>query len=652
MPLRKRGSLKAIYFVHAMRFSDAFLDEIRARIPVSEVVRRKVQLKKQGREWRGLSPFNKEKTPSFFVNDQKGFYHDFSSGKSGDIFTFLIETEGLSFPEAVERLASIAGIELPKSTLEDRRNEQRRSTLGEIVALAEAFFRANLESKVGQRAREYLASRGVTVETQAEFGLGYAPPDRTALKQHLASKGIAAGDMIEAGLLIAGEDIPVSYDRFRDRIIIPIHDSRGRVVGFGGRAVDPGAQPKYLNSPETPLFHKGSVVFNFHRARQPAHDDGSVVVVEGYMDAISVYQAGLKSVVATMGTAFTENQIESLWRLSAEPIVCFDSDRAGVAAAHRSIDRILPNLRVGRTFRFAFIQGGKDPDDVVRQKGLAAFQQVLRGSLALWDVLWERELASNPKLDSPDAQAALEYRLISILKTIKDQTVYTAYFRTCRVELSTLFWQAAKAHRGGEKEFVRRELKIDKEGHRNNLQKILLGILVQYPEFIDQKSDEIAGIHFSSTLEAFRVALYDLLIMYSDISVTLIYGRLPKEFYFVLNDIHGDARGNEERGYKLFSRFPILRISPPEEFVERCIDHFVRILRVEQMEDDLGHLLEEAGVDDARYEWIIGKISELVRQLHVEREAVNQMDRELADEAKELRRLGETGVGWKSPLAA
>ena len=204
-----------------MRFPDYFLDEIRARLPVSEVVRRRVALKKQGREWRGLSPFNKEKTPSFFVNDQKGFYHDFSSGKSGDQFTFLMETEGLSFPEAVERLAALAGLPLPKSTTESEEREQRRKSLFEVLELAAKFFETKLASGNGAKARGYLADRGILDSTQLEFRFGYAPPDRFALKEHLGSRGVQVQDMIEAGLLIAGDDIPVPYDRFRDRVIIP-----------------------------------------------------------------------------------------------------------------------------------------------------------------------------------------------------------------------------------------------------------------------------------------------------------------------------------------------------------------------------------------------------------------------------------------------
>ena len=505
-----------------MRFTAQFLDDLRARLPVSEVVGKRVKLRKAGREWKGLSPFNKEKTPSFFVNDQKMAWFDFSSGKNGNIFDFVMATEGLSFPEAVERLAAQAGLPLPKVSHEDEAREQRQRTLYDVLELAARFFQTSLASAKGAKARGYLSDRGIQPVTQVEFQIGYAPGDRFALKEHLGAQGVPVTDMIEAGLLVAGDDIPVPYDRFRDRIIIPIHDQRGRVIAFGGRTLSDDVQPKYLNSPDTVLFHKGSVVFNFHRARQPAHDDGSVVVVEGYMDAIAIFQAGLKCVVATMGTAFTEAQIATLWRLSSDPIVCFDADRAGVSAANRSIDRMLPALKVGRTFRFAFIQGGKDPDELIREKGIEAFRSVLGGSMPLWDVLWEREVAGTD-VRTPDAQAALERRLYEIVRTITDRAVHTAYFRTCRVQLADLFWQAGKkSRRSPESGLIKRELTIPQDG----IPKVLLGLLVHYPEFIEEKSDQISALHFSPRLEEFRQALYDLLILQQEISVQLIYSRL------------------------------------------------------------------------------------------------------------------------------
>jgi DNA primase len=630
----RQSSLSHLYQVDEMRFPPSFLDELRARLPVSEVVGRKVKLKKAGREWKGLSPFTKEKTPSFFVNDQKMAWFDFSSGKNGNIFDFVILTEGLTFPEAVERLAAQAGVPLPKVSTEDLEREQRQRTLCEVLELAAKFFQTSLASVKGAKARGYLSDRGIQPATQLEFQMGYAPAERFALKEHLGAQGVPVSDMIEAGLLVAGEDIPVPYDRFRDRVIIPIHDQRGRVIGFGGRALNDDVQPKYLNSPDTTLFHKGSVVFNFHRARQPAHEDGSVVVVEGYMDAIAIYQAGLKCVVATMGTAFTETQIATLWRLSNEPIVCFDADPAGISAAHRSIDRILPALKIGRTFRFAFIDSGKDPDELIREKGIEAFRSVLGGSLPLWEVLWERE--TNADLRSPDAQAALEQKLYTIIRTITDPAVHKAYFRICRLQLADLFWQIAKRSRAlSQAGLISREVKIPQDG----IQKVLLGLLVHYPDFIDEKSDQISPVHFSPRFEEFRKALYDLLIMRNEISVQVIYSHLKPTFYEVLQEVHGEKTDRKPWGHRLFEMFPIAKADPPREFVSRCIDHFVHILLVEQMAHEIEYLREMSSVASDDADRASERLLELVRDIQLQREIIHHRDLALAEEAMDIRRV-------------
>src|SRR2546426_11815141 len=275
-----------------MRFPPQFLDELRARLPVSEVVGRRVRLKKAGREWRGLSPFNEEKTPSFFVNDQKMAWFDFSSGKNGSIFDFVMLTEGVSFPEAVERLAAQAGLPLPQVSHEEEARAERRKTLIDVVELAAQFFAATLASRAGARARGYLSDRGIDAATQVRFRLGYAPAERFALKEHLGKEGIATEQMVEAGLLVAGEDIPVPYDRFRERVMFPIADLRGRVIAFGGRALEKDAPAKYLNSPETPLFHKGDNLYNLGPARLATHNGATLVVVEGYVDVIAMVGAG------------------------------------------------------------------------------------------------------------------------------------------------------------------------------------------------------------------------------------------------------------------------------------------------------------------------------------------------------------------------
>ncbi len=421
-----------------MRFSPSFLDEIRARLPVSEVARQRVRLKKEGREWRGLSPFNPEKTPSFFVNDQKGFFHDFSSGKHGDAFKFVMDTEGVSFPEAVERLAAMAGLPLPTPSPEQDVREKKRASLVEVLELATQFFEARLVDREGVQARTYLAGRQVTPALQKQFRLGYSPADRYALRDHLAGRGIDREAMIETGLLVHGEDIAVPYDRFRERVIFPIQDRSGRVIAFGGRAMEKEVQAKYLNSPETPLFHKGQCLYNHHRARKAAHETGRVVVVEGYMDVIGMAGAGIAECVAPLGTALTPEQCELLWRMAEEPILCFDGDKAGRKAAYRAIDTALPLMSVGRSMRFALLPEGMDPDDLARSSGPAGVADLLNGSLPLVELLWMRETEGHV-FDTPERRAALEQRIAASVQAIRDVSLRRHYEQEMWARLRRLF---------------------------------------------------------------------------------------------------------------------------------------------------------------------------------------------------------------------
>ena len=393
-----------------MRFPPSFLDDIKARLPVSDVVRRRVKLMKSGREWKGLSPFGSEKTPSFFVNDQKMAWFDFSSGKNGNIFDFVMATEGLSFPETVERLAQDAGLALPARSADSERQEQRRAGLHEVLEAAAAFFEAQLRSERGARGKAYLASRGIGLDLQKEFRLGFALGERHALRDALAAKGATVETMIEAGLLVHGDDIPVPYDRFRDRVMFPIADRGGKVIAFGGRALDKDAPAKYLNSPETPLFHKGAVLYNHHRARKAAHDKGRVIAVEGYIDVIAMHGAGFPEAVAGLGTALTPEQGGLLWSMAAEPILCFDGDKAGRKAALRAADMALPLIGPGRTFAFALLPEGQDPDEMLRAAGPAAVEEALRGALPLVDLLWTRA-TDGRSLATPEQRAALEREL-------------------------------------------------------------------------------------------------------------------------------------------------------------------------------------------------------------------------------------------------
>jgi DNA primase len=429
-----------------MRFPPQFLDELRARLPISEVVGRRVKLKKRGREWIGLSPFNQEKTPSFTVNDQKGFFHDFSSGKHGNIFDFVMETEGVTFPEAVERLASLAGVPVPKLSKEAEAREERRKTLHDVLELAAKFFEATLASRTGAKARGYLADRGIDAATQLKFRLGYAPAERYALKEHLGAQRVPVADMIEAGLLIAGDDIPIPFDRFRDRVMFPIADWRERVIAFGGRAMEKDAQAKYLNSPETPLFRKGATLYNGAAARGAAHQGATVIAVEGYIDVIAMVTAGYAASVAPLGTALTEDQLALLWRMSDEPVLCFDGDKAGTRAAYRAIDLALPQLKPGKSLKFAILPEGQDPDDLYRSGGRAAIEDVIASARPLSDLLWLRETEAG-SFDTPERRAALERRIAEVTGAVGDEMVRRYYRQDLEGRLQRLLAPAVNPDR-------------------------------------------------------------------------------------------------------------------------------------------------------------------------------------------------------------
>src|ERR1700753_243645 len=429
-----------------MRFTPQFLEDLRARLPVSEVVGKRVQLKRAGRECKCLSPFQQEKTPSFTVNDQKQFYHDFSTGKHGNIFDFVMETDGVSFPEAVERLASMAGLALPAVTPDAARHEQRRRTLHDVMELAAKFFADTLASRNGAKARGYLADRSITPSTQLQFRLGYASAERFALKEHLGAQGIPVEDMVEAGLLIGGEDIPVPYDLCRDRVMFPITDVRCRVIAFGGRALEKDVPAKYLNSPETPLFHKGDNLYNLATARQAAHDGAPLIVVEVYVDVIAMVTSGFAGSVAPLGTALTENQLALLWKMADEPILCFDGARAGQKAAWRAADLALPLLKPGKSLRFALLPEGQDPDDLARTGGRGAIEEVIGAARGLSDVIWSREIEGG-NYATPERRAALEARIGELSNGIRDEVVRRYYRQHLTERLQRMF--APEGGRGG-----------------------------------------------------------------------------------------------------------------------------------------------------------------------------------------------------------
>src|SRR5690554_5417127 len=369
-------------YLASMRFSDAFLDEIRNRLPITQVVgehvvwdKRKSQPGK-GDMW-ACCPFHGEKSPSFHADDRRGRYHCFGCGVSGDHFRFLTEKTGVSFPEAVEMLAGRAGVPMPaRDERAERRAEARRS-LYDVMDLAATYFTEALAHNAGARARGYLHERAVPGAMQQRFRIGYAPDSRNGLKEFLAANGVKLQDMIDTGLLVHGEDIAVPYDRFRNRLMFPIADFRGRVIAFGGRALSADVAAKYLNSPETELFHKRQTLYNGQAARQAGYDGKPIIVVEGYLDVIAAVSAGFEGAVAPLGTALTEDHLALLWRMTDIPVLCFDGDSAGMRAAERTIDIVLPLLKPGKSVKICTLPDGRDPDDIIKQRGRQAFAELI-----------------------------------------------------------------------------------------------------------------------------------------------------------------------------------------------------------------------------------------------------------------------------------
>lgn len=441
-----------------MRFPPSFLDEIRDRVPISTLIGTRVSFDRKktnaakGDFW-ACCPFHGEKSPSFHCEDRKSRYHCFGCGVTGDHFKFLTELEGLSFPEAVQRVADMAGVPMPARDMVSEKREAERATLHDVMDMAARFFEQQLQAAGGAKARAYLRERGLSATTQQAFRLGYAPESRNALKEHLALKGVTREQMEACGLVYSGEGIAVSYDRFRDRVMFPIEDTRGRVVAFGGRALSPDVPAKYLNSPETELFHKGRMLYNALRARKASQPQGgepakAVIAVEGYMDVIALAQAGFEHVVAPMGTALTEDQLELLWRMSPEPVLCFDGDKAGVRAAHRAVDLGLPALKPGMSLRFALLPEGKDPDDLIKADGPQAFHAVLRDARPLADMLWTRE-TSGGVFDTPERRAELEARLREITSRIGDENVRRHYALEMRDRAQQFFGRARQSNQMG-----------------------------------------------------------------------------------------------------------------------------------------------------------------------------------------------------------
>ncbi|GGB35555.1 DNA primase [Roseibium aquae] len=648
-----------------MRFDNRFLDDIRARITLSDLVGRRVTWdRRKSQPGRGdywaCCPFHQEKSPSFHVDDRRNRYKCFGCGASGDHFRFLIETEGLSFPEAVERLAEQAGVPMPAPDPQAARRAEKRASLSDVCEMAAAFFQTQYAGQTGADARAYVQKRGFAPGIVREFRFGLAPDGRDGLKRHLAGKGVPEAMMVEAGLLIQPEDGRPSYDRFRGRLMIPIQDDRGRVVAFGGRTLLPDGQPKYLNSPETPLFHKGTMLFNAHRAREPAFKAQRAVVVEGYLDAIALWQAGIHHVVATLGTAFTEEQILRLWKFAPEPVICFDGDAAGVSAAHRAVDRIFPVLTSGYSFQFCFLPDGMDPDDLIRTSGLHGFEAQVGGARALFDVLWEREI-SVARLDTPERKAALEKRFDDLIETIRDLRVRRRYQLDLKFRLSSLFFQRARdqgrdrgrdrGHNfdrgpGGANGFQTGGRVAAPETPMFGIERLIVGLCVRFPQLLDRHLERIAALQFSDPLhERFRNHICRMAVRLEEVSASDLVQDLEEPLQDLLAESIGDAQNTAGAGgarrstfSALLQRFPLLKSEPPEDFVEAAFLHFLDVLELKVLESELSREMDLAEADIDEQSW--GRIRAMTQDLSRRREECAREEAGLAERARKLRSIG------------
>lgn len=414
-----------------MSLPDGFLDELRTRLSLAQVVGRKViwdpRKSNQGKgDMWAPCPFHQEKTASFHVDDRKGFYYCFGCHAKGDAISFVRETENVGFMEAVEILASEAGLQMPARDPRAQEKADRRTELAEVMEKAVRHYKLQLQTAAGGAARDYLAGRGLDAEACARWDIGFAPDQRQGVLGHLTSAGVAEQMVIDAGLAAKADDGRGSYDRFRGRIIFPIRDGRGRAIALGGRAMDPNARAKYLNSPETELFDKGRQLYNLQRAREAAGKGQTLVVAEGYMDVIALAEAGFEACVAPLGTAITEDQLRLMWRISPEPVIALDGDRAGLNAAYRLIDLALPLIEAGQSLRFALMPEGMDPDDVLKRSGRAAMEKLLTEALPMVRLLWRRETEGRV-FDSPERRAALDKALRDRLRTIADTSLRRHY---------------------------------------------------------------------------------------------------------------------------------------------------------------------------------------------------------------------------------
>jgi len=580
-----------------MSFPPGFLDDIRNRVSLIGLVGRRVQLKQRSRgDYWGLSPFTNEKTPSFHVREDKGDFHCFATGEHGDHFTWIMKMEGIGFPEAVERLAGEAGLDMPERTPEQRERDNKRAGLTDVAGIAATWYQKQLQGPAGREARDYLQQRGLQDMTIRAFGLGFAPEDGGAFAKAMKDQEIETDLLIEAGLLRRSDRGGSPYAMFRNRILFPIADKRGRSIAFGGRFMGDSKAAgvgKYINSPDTPLFDKSRVLYNRHNAQQPAYDGQPLVVVEGYLDVIALAEAGHAAAVAPLGTALTEGHLEDLWRLVDEPVLCLDGDEAGQRAAMRAAERALPLLQPGKSLRFVFLPAGEDPDTLVRSQGLSAFSALIDAASPLDKVLWDKEWSVSP-VDTPERKASLERRLHEIAGRISEETVRKQYHR----QFNDRLWQAFRRPSGSRgKPFPGRR---DDRGRYKQAtysepptdtlptmrlvlprrtQQIVLAILSNHPQLLPDYVETIDRITFDDDLDKLRQALQNLALSDSELDAEAVNN------HFAGSDVETALAAVRDR--RVYAMDLSARPGASAEKAKQGLDDIVRIRSQEALQNEL-----------------------------------------------------------------
>ena len=522
-----------------MSLPPGFLEELRSRVSVTQVVGRKVSwdLKKsnqnKGDMW-APCPFHQEKTASFHVDDQKGFYYCFGCHAKGDAISFVKETENVNFIEAVQILAKEAGLQMPEQDPQAKEKSSYRDELFKIMDLSVRFYQRSLNSAQGAKARDYINSRKLTSATIDNFELGFASNNRTELFDYLKDKNILEEHIIDTGMCIRSDDGGAVYDRFRDRIMYPIRDSRDRCIAFGGRAMSQNARAKYLNSPETKLFDKGKSLYNFSAARSALNKQSSLIVAEGYMDVIALAQANFKASVAPLGTAITKDQLALIWRISPNPVIALDGDRAGINAAYRLIDVALPLIETGKTIKFVLMPEGYDPDDLIQERGRDAMQNLVDDAISLGDLLWKRE-TEGLSFDNPDARAALDKKLDQAISNVRDRQLkyhYQQYFKDLKwgafnkktLKKSSDLNNITSAGNAIKSSFIANS---DKKNFISFKEGVILAILVKYPNLIETNKEKLTTMDWNSKD---HVLLLDEIINMGHLGYKEITENLEKKF--------------------------------------------------------------------------------------------------------------------------